>query len=151
MYKLINSLWLAPHSYFELKLFKKPFLKRTFCYNNKGKKKVKVFKTFKQRDFITNFSNLCFMFKFNAWEETIVSVLILGENLLLIVLSNAMMVTFFLFGINLSIFLPLNPAIYRTVNVPNILYPRCKEQDESHPNSLPPFYLLLQDFQINLD
>ena len=53
------------------------------------------------------------------------------------------MVVVFLSGINLSIFLPLNPAIYRIGNVPNILRPRCKKQDESQS----PFYLLLQDFQ----
>ena len=85
------------------------------------------------------------MFKFNGWEETIFSVLILRENLLLTDLSNDGCI--FLSGINLSIFLPLNPAIYIIVNAPNILCPRCNEQDESHANPLPPFYLLLQDFQ----
>ena len=55
----------------------------------------------------------------------------------------SIMVVFFLSGINSFIFLPLNPAIYRIGNTPNILRPRCNEQDESHP----PFYLLLQDFQ----
>ena len=73
------------------------------------------------------------MTKLNGWEETIFSVLILGEDFLLIGLKNAMMVTIFLSGINLSIFLPLNPAIYRIGNAPNILCPTCKEQDESHP------------------
>ena len=73
------------------------------------------------------------MVKLNGWEEAIFSVLIFGENLLLIGLSNAMMVKFFLPGINLSIFLPLNPAICRIGNAPTILCPRCKEQDESHP------------------
>ena len=68
------------------------------------------------------------MAKLNGWEETIFLVLILGEHLLLIGLSNAAMVAFFLSGINLSIFLPLNPP-----------RPRCKEQDESHPNPLPHF------------
>ena len=87
------------------------------------------------------------MVKLNGWKETIFLVLILGKNLLLIGLSNAMMVAFFLSGINLSIFLPLNPEIYRIGNAPNILCPRCKEQDESHPNSQPSFYLLLLDFQ----
>ena len=58
-------------------------------------------------------------------------------------LSNAIVVAFFVSGINLSIFLPLKPAEYRTGNAPNILRPRCKAQDESHPS----FYILLQDFQ----
>ena len=49
------------------------------------------------------------------------------------------MVILFLSGINLSILLPLNPAIYRIGNTPNILCPRCKEQDES--------FLLLQVVQ----
>ena len=53
-----------------------------------------------------------------------------------------MMVIFFLSRIPLSIFLPLNPAIYGTGYPTNILCPRCKEQDESYPP--PPFYLLLQ-------
>ena len=41
------------------------------------------------------------------------------------------MVIFFLSGINLFIFFPLNRKIYRIVNARNIL---CKEQDESHPD-----------------
>ena len=49
------------------------------------------------------------------------------------------MVILFLSGINLSILLPLNLAIYRIGNTPNILCPRCKEQDES--------FLLLQIVQ----
>ena len=73
------------------------------------------------------------MAKFYGWKETIFSFLIFGENVLLIGLSNAMMVINFLSGINLFNFLPLNPAIYRIGNAPNILCPRCKEQDESHP------------------
>ena len=40
-------------------------------------------------------------------------------------------------------FAPLKPAIYKTGNASNILRPRCKAQDESHPA----LYLLLQDFQ----
>ena len=87
------------------------------------------------------------MVSLNGWEETIFSVLTLGESLLLISLSDVMMISFFLSGMNLSIFLPLNPVIYRTGNASNMLCPRCKEQDESHPNPQPPFYLLLQDFQ----
>ena len=42
------------------------------------------------------------------------------------------MVLFFSSGIDLFIFLPINPAIYRISNTPNILCPRCKEQDEYH-------------------
>ena len=67
------------------------------------------------------------MAKFYGWKETIFSFLIFGENVLLIGLSNAMMVINFLSGINLFSFLPLNPAIYRIGNAPNILCPRCKE------------------------
>ena len=73
------------------------------------------------------------MAKLYGWKETIFSVLIFGENVLLTGSSNAMMVIFFLSGMNLSIFLPLNPAIYRIGNELNVLCPRCKEQDESHP------------------
>ena len=69
---------------------------------------------------------------------------------------NAIVVVFFLSDINLSVFFPLNPVIYRIGNVPNILHPRCKEQDDKmnlpHLPPRPPlhsrsFYLLLQDFQ----
>ena len=67
------------------------------------------------------------MAKLFGWEETIFSVLVFGENTLLIGLSDGIMVIFFLSGINLSIFFPLNPAIYRIDNAPNILCPRCKE------------------------
>ena len=81
------------------------------------------------------------MAKLNGCEETILSVLILGEKFLLIGLSNAMMVAFVLSGINpfthLSIFLSLNPAIYRIGNAPNILRPKCKEKDESHTPGFP--------------
>ena len=87
------------------------------------------------------------MLKVNGWETTIFSVLILEENLLLIGLSNVMMVAFFLAAVNLSIFLPLNPVIYRIGNAANILCARCKKKDQSHSNPQPPFYLLLQDFQ----
>ena len=41
--------------------------------------------------------------------------------------------------------LPLNPATHRMGNTSNILYPRCKEQKESHPI----FYCKLS--KINLD
>ena len=71
------------------------------------------------------------MAKLYGWKETIFSVLIFGENVLLIGSSNVMMVIFFLSGMNLSIFLPLNPAIDRIGNALNVLCPRCK--DESHP------------------
>ena len=74
--------------------------------------------------------------------ETIFSILLLGKKFQM-GLSNAIMVVFFLSGIDLSIFLPLNPAIYRIVNAPKFLCPIFKEQDRS----VPPFSLLLQDFQ----
>ena len=74
------------------------------------------------------------MAEHNEWEGTIFSVLILVENVSLIGLSNTIMVAFFLLsGINLSISLPLNPAIYRTSKVPKILFTRSKEQNESPP------------------
>ena len=57
--------------------------------------------------------------------------MILGVHFSLIGLSNTVMVIFFLSDINLSIFLPLNPAIYKIGNTPKILFRRSKEQDES--------------------
>ena len=66
-----------------------------------------------------------------------------GENLQ-IGLRNAIRAVFFLSGVDLFIFLHLNPAIYKIGNAPIILCSRCKEQDESHS----PFYLLLLDFKI---
>ena len=52
---------------------------------------------------------------------------------------NAIVVVFFLSDINLSVFFPLNPVIYRIGNVPNILHPRCKEQDDKmNLTHLPP-------------
>ena len=71
------------------------------------------------------------MSKFYGWEQTIFSVLMFREKVLLVGLSNAVMVTFFLSGINLSIFLPLNPAVYRPGNTPSVLGRRCKKKDES--------------------
>ena len=83
------------------------------------------------------------MVKHCGWEKTIFWVLVSGENILLIGLSNAMMVIFFLSRIPLSIFLPLNPAIYGTGYPTNILCPRCKEQDESYPHPHFTFYYKL--------
>ena len=68
------------------------------------------------------------MAKLYGWEETIFSFMKFGENFILIGSSNAMMVVFFLSGINLSNFFPLNPKIYRIGKAPNILCSRCKEQ-----------------------
>ena len=51
---------------------------------------------------------------------------------------------FILSGINLSIFLPfylLNPAMQKMCNTLNILCPKCREQDESHPHFI--FYCKL--------
>ena len=89
----------------------------------------------------------------NGWEETIFSVLILIEHFSLIGLSNTNMVVFFLSGINLSFSLPLNPAIYRISNAPKILFPRSKEQDESHPppTPLPHFAFYWKISKITLD
>ena len=63
-----------------------------------------------------------------GWEETIILFLKFGEKIILIGLSNAMMIVFFLSGINLSNFLPLNSKIDRIGKTPNILCPRFKEQ-----------------------
>ena len=60
-----------------------------------------------------------------------------------------MMVIFFLSGINLSIFLPFNSAIYIIGNESNILCPRCNEQDESPPTPHFNFYCKLS--KITLD
>ena len=59
-------------------------------------------------------------------------------------LSNTIILVLFLSGTGLFIFLPLNSVIWRIGNAPKILFPRSKEEDESH---LPPFYPLLQDLQ----
>ena len=56
-------------------------------------------------------------------------------------------VVFFLSGVNLSNFLPLNPAKYSIGNAPNIMFPRCKEQDECHSHFT--FYCKLS--KISLD
>ena len=68
------------------------------------------------------------MAKLYEWKRTIFSDLIFKE-----IFTGLLRVTFFLSCIFLFIFLPLNPAIYRIDNVPNILCPRGKEQNESHP------------------
>ena len=92
------------------------------------------------------------MVKRNGWEETTFAVLILEEILLLIGFPNAIMVAFFLFGINSSILLPLSPAIFRIGNAANILCPKCKDQDESRPNlSLTHFNFNCKTSEINLD
>ena len=55
------------------------------------------------------------------------------KKILLIGLSNGTKVIYFLSCINLSTFLPLNPAICTIYNVSNILCSRCKGQDDSPP------------------
>ena len=131
---LIPSDW----KYFET--FRKRLLK-TFFYNSKGTKKVKDFgKHSNKKKILQNtFQFYISWEKPNGWKKTIFSVMIYGENVLVIGLLNIPVVILFLSGINLSILLPLNPAIYRIGNTPNILCPRCKEQDES--------FLLLQVVQ----
>ena len=62
--------------------------------------KSKSSKNFLGRRFTVDISNLCFIAKYNGWEETIFSVLILRETYLLIGLSDTIMVAFFLSGIN---------------------------------------------------
>ena len=83
------------------------------------------------------------MVKRNGWEETTFAVLILEEILLLIGFSNAIMVAFFLSGINSSILLPRSPAIFRIDNAANILCPKFKDQDQSRPNLSPPILALI--------
>lgn len=56
------------------------------------------------------------------------------KKILLISSLNGTKVIYFLSCINLSTFLPLNPAICTICNVSNILCSRCKEQDESPPH-----------------
>ena len=75
------------------------------------------------------------MAKLYGWKQTIFSVLIFEELFLLIGLSNALMLIFFLSGINLSIFLSTIDfiPIHFNANAPNILCPKCKEQDGSQP------------------
>ena len=129
MYKLINSQCLEAHSYFELELLKISFYKLSAITTKV--RKVKVFIKRKNKEVLQKPFQI-----YVSWSNVIdgkkpfsQSWLILGENLVLNGLSNATMVTFFLSGINLSIFLPLNLAIYRIGNAPNNLCHRCKEQD----------------------
>ena len=52
-------------------------------------------------------------------------------------LLNIIMVVFFLSDINLPIFLPLDPAIYRIDSAKKVLFPTSKEQDEPQPSPTP--------------
>ena len=75
------------------------------------------------------------------------SVLILEANF-----TNILIIVFFLSGINLPIFLRLNPAIYRFGKAIKILFPSSKEKDESLPSPSPrplpnPISLFIADFQ----
>ena len=69
----------------------------------------------------------------------------LGVKLFLIGWRNALMDSY-IFCICYKctyFFLPLNPAIHRKGNAPNILCPRCKEQEESQPYFIARFPKLL--------
>ena len=84
------------------------------------------------------------MAKLNGWKETIFLVMMFGGNFLnflLIGLSNAMMVVFFLSGINLSILVPLNLAVYKNCNTPNIqifCVPHVRKKMNLTPKPPPP-------------
>ena len=73
--------WSTYCSYFCTETFQKPLLE-TFCYNNKGTRKVKNFRTLSNKGVL----------QLNGWKETIFSVLIFGGKFLLFGLLNAMMV-----------------------------------------------------------
>ena len=94
-----------------------------FCYNNKGTRKVKVFLKLSNKDTLQQTFQI-----YIPWPNIMdgrkpYSQSWYWEKILdfsLIGLSN-IMVEFFLSGINLSIFLPLNPAIYGIGNAPKIV------------------------------
>ena len=89
------------------------------------------------------------MAKHNEWKEIIFSVLILGEQFSLICLSNIILVVLFVYSIDFSISLPLNPAIYRIGNAPKILFSKSEEQNESLP--FPHFIFYGKISKITLD
>ena len=121
----------------------KSFLK-SFYYNNKVARKVKDFQNSLIKKFTSSF-NLIIPTTINlsnsiygqtSLRQTIFSVLMyIWCKLLLISFRNALMDSYIfcvLYKI-INFSLPLNPAIHRMGNTPNILCPRCKEQKESQP------------------
>ena len=91
---------------------KNPF-KKSFCYNDKGTSKVKVFPKLSKEDILQqtiqiNISSSNTMDGRKPYSQSLY-----WQNVFQIGLSNAIMVVFFLSGINLSIFLPLKAMQYR--------------------------------------
>lgn len=118
--------------------------------NNKGNKNIGKLKDFQKLFYkeILQQTRQIFISQPNLMEEQHIlsAALIVGETLLMIGFSNALMVILILSGINLSIFLLLNFAIYTNGSAPNILCPRCKNQSESYLHFM--FYCKL--FKITL-
>ena len=70
----------------------------------------------------------------NLWKDTIILVLITGEKSLLIDLQGVLMATWVSIWYKFINFPhPLITVFRRIGNSPNILFPRSREQDESHP------------------
>ena len=119
-------------TYLELKYSQKSLFK-IFCYNKKVTRKVKDFQNLSNKKIYFNLKSTDPSNSFHGQtylRNTIFSVLISGGKPLLIGLRNALMYRLILY---IHFFLPLNSAIHRMGNAPNILCPRCKEQKESKP------------------
>ena len=125
------------------KISQKSLLK-ILCYkNNIVTRKVKTSKNYLIKKFtspfnliVLNTTNLSDSFHGQTSLRNIIfSVLISAVKILLIGLRNAMTDSY-IFSILYKLIhfsLPLNAAMHRKGNAPNILCPRCKEQNESQP------------------
>ena len=130
--------------------FQKRLLK-TLYYNNKDTKKVKVFQKLLNNEILQQTFQI-----YISWPNLMDGRNPYSQKCFTDWFIKCYDGCIFLSCMNLSIFLPLNPAIYRIGNAPNILCPRCKEQDESHPpspllSSLLHFTFYCKISEINLD
>ena len=107
-------------------------LLKTFCHNNKSTRNVKNFQNLSNKEiyFIlqSNSSKYNKPFKFISWPNFLE-----GKHILCPEIWGKTFTDWFKVG--------SNPAIHRIGNALNILYPRWKEREESHPHLI--FYCKL--------
>ena len=129
------------------KISRKSLLK-IFCSNNKVGRKVKDFQKLSNKEIYlslqSNSAKYNKPFKFISWANFLEGHHILSPDTRGKTFSDWLEIFWWKFFVWYKlIYISLNPAIHRMGYAPNILCPRCKEQEEFQTL----FYILLQAFQ----
>ena len=121
----------------------KPLLK-IFCCNNKVTRKIKNFQKISNKEIYLslqfNSAKYNKPFKFISWLNIVEGHHILSPGVLDKTFSHYLEMLWWIASYIFSIWykliyfsVPSNPAIHRMDNAPNIVCPRCKEQEETEP------------------